>query len=50
MFSLDMHRLMFLSFNNKMKTNLIHSDMSYATFQGNSEIWSHKTVGCLIQV
>jgi hypothetical protein len=25
-------------------------DLSYVTFQGNSEIWSHKTGGCLIQV
>jgi len=24
--------------------------MSYVTFQGNSEIWSHKTGGHLIQV
>ena len=28
----------------------IQSNMSYVTFQGNSEIWSHKTGGHLIQV
>ena len=26
------------------------SNLSYVTFQGNREIWSHKTGGCLIQV
>jgi hypothetical protein len=26
------------------------SNLSYVIFQGNSEIWSHKTGGCLIQV
>jgi hypothetical protein len=28
----------------------IQSNLSSLTFQGNSEIWSHKTGGCLIQV
>ena len=28
----------------------IQSNLSYVTFQGNSEIWSHKTGGHLIQV
>jgi len=28
----------------------IQSNLSYVTFQGNSEIWSHKTGGRLIQV
>ena len=28
----------------------IQSYMSYVTFQMNSEIWSHKAGGCLIQV
>jgi hypothetical protein len=28
----------------------IHSNLSYVTFQGNSEIWSHKAGGHLIQV
>ena len=28
----------------------VQSNMSYVTFQGNSEIWSHKTGGRLIQV
>jgi hypothetical protein len=28
----------------------IQSNMSYVTFQGNSEIWSHKTGGRLIEV
>ena len=28
----------------------IQSNLSYVTFKGNSEIWSHKTGDCLIQV
>jgi len=28
----------------------IQLNLSYVTFQGNSEIWSHKTGGRLIQV
>ena len=28
----------------------LQSNLSYVTFQGNSEIWSHKTGGHLIQV
>jgi hypothetical protein len=27
----------------------MQSNLSYVTFQGNSEIWSHRTGGCLIQ-
>jgi hypothetical protein len=30
--------------------NQIQSNLSYVTFQGNSEIWSHKTGGPLIQI
>ena len=33
-----------------IRRNHVLSDLSYETFQGNSEIWSHKTGGCLIQV
>jgi len=34
----------------KTKEKNVQSNLSYVTFQGNSEIWSHKTGGHLIQV
>ena len=33
-----------------LEKNKIQSNLSYVTFQGNSEIWSHKKGGRLIQV
>jgi len=33
-----------------MKILAIQSNLPYVTFQGNSEIWSHKKGGRLIQV
>jgi hypothetical protein len=34
----------------RIRRNHAQSNLSYEIFQGNSEIWSHKTGGCLIQV
>jgi hypothetical protein len=34
----------------KLFESQIQSNLTYVTFQGNSEIWSHKTGGRLIQV
>jgi hypothetical protein len=39
-----------MSFLVRRSTEHIQSNLSYVTFQGNSEIWSHKTGGRLIQV
>ena len=41
---IDHHLLNFLFIVN------IQSNLSYVTFQGNNEIWSYMTGGCLIQV
>jgi hypothetical protein len=35
---------------NSVFNSWIQLNLSYVTFQGNSEIWSHKTGGHLIQV